>query len=234
MNFSLGRLPHSPEQLARGLMAAPPPLPYLPQLDRSAIDYQPGLFGNDELPDCTTVGIANSATASGLLRSAPPVIIDGKPQRLYADVIGQPDASDAVLAATDGAVVMDVLNHVATLGFDAGQQVPLVPIPRTIHNARQAIAGVTCAETLGVGYLGIRLYQRDMDTVGQGPWTAAVNDSGPFVGGHLLLSWDYTGRGNDALVRFATWGMLQPGTWAWLMERLDESHGLEWPQLKAA
>ena len=232
--MKLGRLPHDPERLAHGLMAAPAPLPYLPQLDRSAIPFEPGLWGNNELPDCTAVGVANSALASGLLRSAAPVIVDGKPQRLYGAVIGQPDASDDVLAATQGAYVMDVMNHVATHGFDAGQQVPLVPIPRTIHNAREAIAGVMCHKRLGVGYLGIRLYQRDIDTVGQGPWTASVDESGEMVGGHLLLSWDYAGLMDDDLVRLPTWGMLQPASWAWLLERLDEAHGLEWPQLSAA
>lgn len=235
MTFCLGRLPHSPERLARGLMTAPAPMLYNYQLDRSGIDFQPGLFGNDSLPDCTAVGVANAALASGLLRSATPVIADGKPQRLYADVIGQPNASDAQLAATKGAVAMDVLNDVATHGFDAGEQVPLVPIPRTVQNAREAIAGLMCNRVLGVAYLGIRLYQRDMDTMGQGPWTAAVADSGALEGGHVLLAWDYPRGLSDAdLARLATWGTLQPASWGWLMERLDEAHGLEWPQLKAA
>jgi len=235
MPFCLGRLPHSPERLARGLMAAPAPMLYRYQLDRSAIDYQPGLFGNGTIPDCTCAGVANAAIASGLLRSAAPVIADGKPQRLYADVIGQPNASDAQLAATNGAVAMDVLNDVATHGFDAGEQVPLVPIPRTVPNSREAIAGLMCNRALGVAYLGIRLYQKDIDTFGEAPWTAAIADSGAMVGGHVLLAWDYpVGLSDTNLARLATWGALQPASWAWLMERLDEAHGLEWPQLKGA
>src|ERR1700722_13511082 len=202
MPFCLGRLPHSPERLARGLMAAPAPMLYRYQLDRSAIDYQPGLFGNGTIPDCTCAGVANAAIASGLLRSAAPVIADGKPQRLYADVIGQPNASDAQLAQTNGAV---------------------------------AIAGLMCNRALGVSYLGIRLYQKDIATFGEAPWTAAIADSGAMVGGHVLLAWDYpVGLSDTNLARLATWGALQPASWAWLMERLDEAHGLEWPQLKGA
>jgi hypothetical protein len=235
MTFCLGRLPHSPERLARGLMSAPAPMLYRYQLDRSAIDYQPGLWGNGTIPDCTAVGVANAALASGLLRSATPVITDGKPQALYADVIGMPGASDAQLAATDGAMAMDMLNDVATHGFDAGQQVPLVPIPRTVPNSREAIAGLMCNRLLGVAYLGIRLYQGDMDTFGQGPWVAPIAASGALVGGHVLLAWDYpVGLADADLTRLATWAALQPASWAWIMERLDETHGLEWPQLKAA
>lgn len=235
MSLCLGRLPHNPERLARGLMAAPAPLPYRYQLDRSAVPFIPGLFGNDSLPDCTAVGVANSAIASGVIRSAEPVILDGKPQALYAQVIGQPDATPQQLATTQGAVAMDVLNQVATNGFDAGEQVPLVPVQSfPAHNTREVIAGLMCGQTV-TAYLGIRLYARDMDQVGQGPWTASVADSGALEGGHVLLAWDYpVGLGDTDLVHLATWGMLQPCSVAWLMERLDETHGLEWPQLAPA
>ena len=236
MPFFLGRNPHDPERLARGLMAAPAPMPYLPLLDRSAIDPQPSTWDNDQTPDCTTAGLANSLTAQGVILSAPPIIAANKPLSLYATIKGMPGATEQQLAATDGAVMMDVLDYVETNGFDVGGQVPMVPVQRfVIHNAREAIAGVMCDKKTTVGYLGIRLYARDMDVIGQGPWTAKIADSGDLVGGHCLLSWDYAkGLSDNDLLSLLTWGIKQPASWAWLMERLDESHGLEWPQLALA
>jgi len=147
-----------------------------------------------------------------------------------------PGATEQQLAATDGLVMQDVLDWVADKGFDVGQQDPMVPVQRfVIHNARESIAGAMCSETTIVGYLGIRLYTRDMNIVGQGPWTAKIADSGASIGGHCLLAWDYAkGLGDDDLLTLLTWGIKQPASWAWLMERLDESHGLEWPQLAPA
>lgn len=226
----LGRCPHDPARLA----AAPDLHRYgltapRPSLDRSGIAFQPGLYDNDQLPDCTVAGLANAATASALaLGAAPPMINAVAIPTFYARAIGQPAATNAQLAATDGAVMLDVIELAATSGFDVGEQVPLVPSFGTAQTTKAAVASVTA--DLGAGYLGIRLYQRDMDMIGQGPWTAAVADSGDAVGGHCLLSWDYASLNDDGLVRLATWGILQPAAWEWLIERLDEVHGLVWPQ----
>jgi hypothetical protein len=193
------------------------------------------MWGNNDLADCTCAGLANSLTAQGVIRSAPPVIAAGKPQALYAAVLGIPGATEQQLEATDGLVIMDVLDYVTTNGFDVGEQAPMVPIQRfVVHNARESIAGVMCNEPTTVGYLGIRIYSKDMATIGQGPWTAKIAGSGDIVSGHCLLSWDYAGLGDDDLVTLLTWGGRQPATWGWLMERLDESHAMEWPQLAPA
>jgi hypothetical protein len=209
---------------------------YRYQLDRSAIDPLPAMWGNDVGPTCTVAGLANSAIAQGVVRSAPPFIADGKPQALYATVIGMPGATEDQINATHGAIAMDVLDFAAVDGFDVGEQTPLVPIQRfPIWNTREAIAGAMCDERTVTAYLGIRLYERDMATVGQGPLVARIADSGALVGGHVLLSWDYPrGLNDDALVTLLTWAARQPASWAWLLERLDEAHGLEWPQLAAA
>lgn len=236
MTFCFGRLPHHPERLARALASAPAPAMYRYQLDRSTTDPLPRMWGNDTGPTCTVAGLANSAIAQGVVRSAPPVIADGAPQALYATVIGMPGATEAQIDATDGAVAMDILDFAAVNGFDVGGQAPLVPIQRfPIWNTREAIAGAMCDERTVVAYLGIRLYQRDMDTIGQGPLTAAVADSGALLGGHVLLSWDYpVGLRDDNLTTLITWANRQPASWTWLMERLDEAHALEWPQLARA
>jgi hypothetical protein len=234
--MKLGRLPHAPERLARGLMSAPAPMLYRYQLDRGAIDPQPQMWGNADGPTCTVAGLANGAIAQGIIRSAPPVIGDGKPQALYAIVDGIPGATEEQINATDGLVVMDLLDYVSTNGFDAGEQVPLVPVQRfVVHNAREAIAGCMCNERIVTAYLGIRLYQRDMDTMGAGPLVAPIADSGEMVGGHALLAWDYPkGLGDADLVTLLTWAARQPVSWKWLLERLDETHAIEWPQLAAA
>lgn len=229
----LGRLPHHPERLARALAAAPEPAMYRYQLDRTAIDPLPAMWGNDVGPTCTVAGLANSATAQGVIRSAPPVIADGRPQALYATVKGVPVEQ---INTTDGAVAMDVIDYAAVNGFDVGEQVPLVPIQHyPVWNTREAIAGAMCDERTVVAYLGIRLYERDMDTIGRGPLVARIADSGALVGGHIALGWDYpVGMRDDNLVTLLTWAARQPASWAWLLERLDEAHGLEWPQLRAA
>ena len=236
MTFGLGRLPHHSERLAKALAAAPAPALYRYVLDRGSIDPMPAMWGNDVGPTCTVAGLANSAIAQGVVRSAPPVITDGTPQSLYAIVIGMPGATEDQINATDGAIAMDVLDFAAVNGFDVGGQAPLVPVQRfPIWNTREAIAGAMCDERTVVAYLGIRLYERDMATIGQGPLTAAVADSGALVGGHVLLAWDYpTGLRDYNLVTLLTWAARQPASWAWLMERLDEAHGLEWPQLVKA
>lgn len=233
MDCCLGRLFHSPERLARSLSAAPAPVDYRFVLDRGTIDPLPSMWGNNTGPTCTAAGLANSATAQGVIRSAPPVIGDGKPQALYATVKGVPVEQ---IDATDGLVVMDLLDYVVTNGFDAGQQAPLVPVDRfAVHNTREAIAGAMCDERTVTAYLGVRLYQRDMDTFGEEPWAAPIAESGPLVGGHVLLAWDYArGLRDYNLATLITWGERQPASWAWIMERLDEAHALEWPQLAAA
>ena len=232
----LGRLAHHPERLARALMAAPAPQMYRYALDRSAIDPLPSMWGNDFGPTCTVAGLANGAIAQGIIRSAPPVIEDGKPQALYAIVDGIPGATIEQINATHGLVVMDLLDYAATQGFDAGEQVPLVPIQRfAVYNTREAIAGAMCDERTVTAYLGIRVYERDMATFGNGPLVARIADSGAFVGGHVLLGWDYAhGLNDDALVTLITYGMRQPASWTWILERLDETHALEWPQLTRA
>ena len=238
MTFCFGRLSHHPERLARALAASPAPVQPLYRfvLDRGDIDPLPSMWGNDTGPTCTVAGLANGATAQGVVRSAPPVIAEGKPQALYAIVDGMPGATQQEIDATEGLVVMDLLDYVITNGFDAGQQVPLVPIQRyAIPNTREAIAGAMCDEKIVTAYLGIRLYEADMAMFGKGPLVAPIANSGALVGGHVLLGWDYPkGLRDYNLTTLITWGARQPVSWEWLMERLDETHAIEWPQLQAA
>lgn len=236
--MKLGRLPHPPERLARAVMAArlgivkPPPT-----LNRSALDYQPQTFSNDIAPDCTAVGLANAAISYGVVfGGGPPPIDPSAPLDFYGVCIGQPGASEKQLATTEGAVLLDVIGNACTNGWTAktyadGTKDLLVPVHEPIPNTREAIAETLIQMAVEVG---VRLYQRDMDTFGQGPWTASPADSGPLVGGHAFDPWDYQGLMDDDLIRIATWGTLQTATLSWLMARIDEAHGIHYPQLKRA
>lgn len=231
MTLCFGRLQHDPGRLAAApslhRFGLPEPKPVL---DRSKIDFEPGMYANDIIPDCTAAGLANYATGSSLVAgAAPPFIVSSKVPAFYGDCLNMPGATIDQLAKTNGAVMMDVLDRAYSQGFDIGQQVPLVPVPGTVQPVKEAIAATT--DQRGACYLGIRIYQRDEDTFGQGPWTALPSDSGAFLSGHAVVSWDYAGLQDSDMVRVATWGALQPATWEWLLSRLDEAHGLIWPQL---
>ena len=87
---------------------------------------------------------------------------------------------------------------------------------------------------LGIGYWGVDLYERDMDTPCDEPWDDDGASPGALVGGHCLVAWDYAGLGDTDTGRLATWGRLQSFTWRWARSRLREAYVLLWPQLQLA
>ena len=227
----LGRLPHDPARVAAApsfvghrFAAVPPP----PVLDRGATEFQPGLYGNDTLPDCTPVGMANAATAVSAINGFPLAITDAKVPAFYAQCINQPNATDAELAATDGAMMLDVLTRQVTSGFDVGQESALVGLFGTMPVARSVLASGMAA--LGHGYWGVTLRERDME--GGYVWDVQPGrDDGAVVGGHCIVGWSYTGLGDADTLQIATWGAWQSATWAWLQARLDEAYCIIWRQL---
>ena len=192
------------------------------------IDFTPGVYGNDTLPDCTAVALANAARGVAYVAGYPLVVYQTRVPAFYGQCIGQPDATK--LAATDGAVMLDVLQRQASHGFDVGPQslcgrFGTVPISRTALALSMA--------RLCAGYWGIQLRDRDMQTFGSGVWDVQDGrDDGDGVGGHAVMAWAYTGLADDARVQIATWGQWQPATWAWVKCRLDEAYGLVWRQLE--
>jgi hypothetical protein len=223
----LGRLRHDPVALARvpshRFGAAPPPL----TLDRSAIAFEPGLFQNDTLPDCTAVALANAARGIAALNGFDLVLDPACVPAFYGACVGDP----ANLAATDGAVMLDVLARQAAQGFDVGPQT-LYGLHATIdRHSRSALASGMAR--LGVGYWGVTLRERDMERAGL--WDVqAGRDDGDVVGGHAIIAWDYSGLGDADTLRIGTWGAWQPATWAWVAARLDEAYGIVWRQLQRA
>jgi hypothetical protein len=227
MFIRLGRLPQDPAALASARAhrfgAIPPP----PCLDRHCIDYQPQLYSNDTLPDCTAVALANAARGVAALNGYDLVIDPPSVPAFYAGCVGDPPN----LAATDGAVMLDVLKRQLGLGFDVGPQ-RLYGLHATVATNRSTLASALAR--LGPGYWGVDLRERDMDTVG-GTWDIAPGrDDGAIAGGHALIGWDYTGLGDGDTVRLGTWGAWQSATWAWVASRLQEAHGIVWRQLERA
>lgn len=225
-----GRLQHDPVALAsvpvHRFGAIPPPA----ALDRRGVDFEPGLFQNDVLPDCTAVALANSARATAALAGYQLVVDPALVPAFYAACVGCED-TDAAMEATDGAVALDVLARQARDGFDVGPQ-RLYGQPAAIDvAARSDLAG---GISRYVGYWGITLRDRDMQTVG-GRWDVVPGrDDGPVVGGHMVIAWDYFGLADTDVVRVGTWGQWQQATWAWVHARLNEAYGVAWPQLAAA
>ncbi|HXT81397.1 MAG TPA: hypothetical protein VN702_17665 [Acetobacteraceae bacterium] len=225
----LGRLPANHADIARApslrdhhFAAMPPPA----KLDRRDIDFQPRMFGNNIYPDCSAAGLANGMLAVSALDGLTPVIADAMVPAFYAECVGVAN-TDAAIAATDGAVLLDVLRHQATQGFSVGQQVSLAGLFGTVARNRTSLAQTMAA--LGFAYIGVNLYDRDMQT--SGIWDDDGRDPGPFIDGHCIDIWDYLGLADTDTARVATWGGFRTVTWRWIDARLDESWGLFWRQL---
>ena len=218
----LGRLPHHAAALAaapRRYSTVPPP----PVLDRSKHDFQPGLWGNDTYPNCTAVALANAALGAAQINGYGLVIDPKAPLAFYADCVGNPPD----LAATGGAVMLDVLTRAQTSGYNIGPQL-LVPAFGVVPLALSALAASMAHEPL---YCGVTLLERDMDTRGSLWDVQDGRDDGAVVGGHAVMLWDYRGLELGDTVRIGTWGGWQPATWRWVMARLDEAFGMAWRQI---
>lgn len=223
----LGRLAHDPVALAAApghrFGVIPPPK----SVDRGAINFQPRLYHNDTLPDCTAVALANAARGVAALNGYELVVNDELVPAFYSACVGNPPD----LGATDGAVMLDVLQRQAQQGFDIGPQRLFGAFGTIAVKSRAALAlGIS---RLGAGYWGVMLRERDMQ---EAPlWDVQDGrDDGAVVGRHALIAWDYTSLADEGVLRLGTWGAWQEATWAWVAARLDEAHGLVWRQLARA
>jgi hypothetical protein len=219
----LGRLPHSPARLAAVpphtfAADAPPP----PVVDRSGIAFAPGLWRNDVLPDCTAVGLANARRAATLIQGYDIPTDEGQIIAFYAACAGVADI-EAALEASDGAVMLDVLERAQRDGFQMGGQTPEVPTFAAIQPTDRA--GLAHAIAVhGAAYIGIDLYEPDM--AADAIWT--LPPAGALVGGHALIAWSYSALGNADMVMLGTWGDLVAASWAWLEGRAQEAFALSW------
>ena len=236
-----GRLPHDPAALARAPQLATHLLGAIepsPRIDRSAVSFQPRQFWNGsligpsqqpELPDCTAAGMANLALAVSALNGFEAGIVDSMVPAFYGACIGTPDATPDQLAATNGAVMLDVMRFVAVQGFETGAQLLMARFGVLALDQMRIAAAV---DRLGGAALGITLYARDMEVIGSTtPLDETGAATGPVEGGHDLNIWDYTGLRPTDLVRLPTYGGFVQATWRWAMARTDEAYGVVFPQL---
>ncbi|WP_428486005.1 hypothetical protein [Rhodopila sp.] len=223
----LGRRPHDKLALARApshrFGIAPPP----PVLDRGDVAFMPELYSNDIIPDCTAAALANAARGIAALNGFGLVVDQACVPAFYGACAGHPPD----LAATDGVVMLDVLQRQASLGFDIGTQCLFGLFGTLDVRSRSALAhGIA---RLGAGYWGVTLLERDMQRAAV--WDVQDGrDDGEIAGGHAVIAWDYTSLSDDGTVRLGTWGCWQRATWAWIAARLDEAHGVCWRQLERA
>jgi hypothetical protein len=197
-------------------------------LDRRAVPFMPRLFANDILPDCTAAGLANAAGAVAALNGYALNIDPTLVPRFYADCVGCAPTFDA-MAATDGAVMLDVLRLQAQSGFAIGPQ-SLAGRSGTIDPTSRIALALGLAR-FGAGYWGVTLRERDME-LGARVWDVLDGrDDGAVVGGHCVIAFDYTGLADTDTVRIGTWGEWRPASWAWVHARIAEAHGVVWRQL---
>lgn len=200
-------------------------------LDRSAIPFMPGSYGNDIFPICTAVAAANCARAYSWLKAHTDIVVDPlKPRAFFATVENVPN-TDAAVIATDGAIVQDVLEYAEAHGYDIGQQVPAVPLANAVYGLDQMHIADT-AWVYGAANLGVALSVSDQNMP---VWDtdAPANAGDPVPGSwglHNLILWDWEGMDPTSIVRLGTWGAWQPATWRWVLARVEEAWALVWPQ----
>lgn len=223
----LGRRAHDPVAVA----AAPrlhyaSELPPPPVLDRSAINYQPNMYGNNSCPDCTVAGLLNAALAVEAISTNGALAIDPNCWiPFYANLAGCAPTV-AAIEKTDGLVMLDVLRQQGNAGFDIGAVAPLSGDFGVVGLDRVSLARVM--NVLGFAYVGIELNQADVDAPPNQAWQPWANP-GADVGGHCLCLWSYSGLGDTDTVTMATWGELIQCTWARWDQIAREAYAILFP-----
>lgn len=222
-NVAFGRKSHDQARVAaaprhRMSAAAPAPVECL----RPSILTQPSLVHNDTLPTCCIAGLLNYLRAWAQqehgfdLPENDQLLLD-----LYGTIYGCPPTIEAI-AATDGLVLMDVLEYIQAHGFRIDSQnvveLTFASIDVTDMGAIRDSIDKTCG-----AYLGVTLYEADV-TPGLLAWPGSIAASGPIAGGHCVVPPRY-GRGS---MTNATWGELMPTEDAWLLPRLNEAFSIRW------
>lgn len=234
-NVRLGRRTHDPARVATvqsHRMGAAAKVP--DKLDRSAIPFTPHDCGNKLFPMCTGEATLNCAAAWSWVQTGADITFDpAKIQAFYAACVGVPD-TPAAISATDGAVILDVLERAERLGFDVGQQVPLVPVYESIDTENQQAIAHAVLEC-GAADIGVMLSVSDQYmSVWDTNTPAVAGDPAPGSwGGHDTFIFDWDGMEPTSLVRIGTWAAWQRATWRWVMARLQaqEAFALRWPQI---
>ena len=217
-----GRLPHDPVAVAAAPQhtfgAVLPP----EKLDRTLVDFLPGMFDNDRYSDCTSVALYNHARGVEWLEAQAELAVSrDAPLSFFAECAGDPPN----LLAINGLVALDVLTRACRDGIPAAGQF-LIPQFGVVRPTRAALARAMAR--LGGLYVGVTLHDRELQ--GTRRWDTQ-GDPGAVDGGHMVNLWAYDGLADDDNVWIGTWGYWQAVTWPWLESRTNEAYGLVWRQL---
>ena len=132
----LGRLPHDPAALASAPSFAahhfaavkPPAL-----LDRSHIEFAPGLYRNDDLPDCSAAGLANAAGMVAALNGYGLAVNPDKVPLFYASA-SLTDAQALLATLTASTPAPTGASTLARIDTDIGNVLAAIsPIVSTIY-----------------------------------------------------------------------------------------------------
>lgn len=220
-NIAFGRKPHDPARVAatrqhRMAAEAPPPV----DLPRPGVLQKPSLVCNNTLPTCTMAGLLNHLRAWAQafhgfdLPENDQLLFD-----LYAAVAKCDPTPDAI-AATDGLVLLDVLEHIQANGFRIDSQ-NVMELDFAAIDIKNMDAVRDAIDKNGGAYLGVSLYECDL-VPGLTAWKGAP--TGSVVGGHCIMPKGYSGQTFET----ATWGELMPADDDWYSPRLDEGFDIRW------
>lgn len=226
--------PNQPRLSGLRMMARKAPA----RLIRDHIDPAPLMLGNDQLGNCTSVGIANHLRATAALGGYQIDICTGDAVRFYSESTGY---NPAIPSSDQGGIEVDVLTVASRTGYTLDNGWVYTPLWGSVDpQDRNALALIVAG--IGAAYLGVLLSQSDMNQIEATngacvlkPDNHAYGDTTPgSAGGHCLLCWSYSGLSDDDTLEMLTWGTMQRATWGWLKSRIMEAHGLVWPQLTLA
>ena len=175
---------------------------------------------NQEIGDCTSVGIANAILAwTGNTLPVPVRATDEDCVAFYSETTGY----NPIFPFTDrGAVELDVLKYLSAIGFRAGRLTRETAAfasftPRNTVAFRNAVAHLGCV------YLGLDL---PLQAQTQSVWTLdgpITDDPTPGSwGGHCVIALAYSLH----YVSLITWGKVHLATWPWLARYCDEAYAL--------
>lgn len=230
-----GRKPHNPLIFASMPKMSSHPIAKMSP-PSSVLD--PGLpvpgYDNMTLPDCTAASWMHAMTSFANTQSVQIIPDDQCAPAFYGNCIGQPGASNAQLATTDGAVMANVLQYQGING--AIIQDSTTPYPKstlksdwfTIDPKNRDNLALSIA-LLGHSWWGVAITNLDMQkAMNDEIWDDDGSDNSGVAGGHAIIGRGYTGLGDTDLVSIPTWSQLQKATWRWVARRLDESYALIW------
>lgn len=190
----LGRLPHDPADVAavapHVMASAPVPEAYAPP-----VGFRVELGYNDQLPTCTVVGLLNSARLWCFRKHGFDLAYEKQRILDFYALVSGCAATESAIMATDGLVMLTVLQTAQEKGFRINSQDVLVPefkrIEITDLNAiKVAVAGNESA------YVGFDLREADLS----GDWLGDV--SGTVAGGHCAPPCGFDASGFTDM----TWG----------------------------